>query len=146
MRDSYTPSWTDNRSANPADRGLQLTPQTTAAPLPEECLSHWGLKKSLEFIHKNYTARLCLDDAAAEACLTRCYYSKLFRQVIGVTFQQYVNRLRIAKAKQLLRSCHWCSISRVAHESGFGTLRNFEVTFKRETGHSPSQYRANGSS
>lgn len=102
-----------------------------------------ALDKALRYIQANYSQpSLHLGDVAAIACLTEWYFSRLFHRSSGMTFQQYVIALRTEKAKGLLRSSRW-SISRVALESGFGTLRNFEAHFKRLAGVTPSEYRRN---
>ncbi len=61
---------------------------------------------------------------------------------MGTSFQDYVIRIRVAKAKQLLTETPYHLLTRIATEVGFGSLRNFEGQFKKVTGRPPSEYRA----
>ncbi|MGD2152422.1 MAG: helix-turn-helix transcriptional regulator [Gemmatimonadales bacterium] len=93
MRDSLGGRFEGKGIARSIDADSLESPENLVDPLPGECLSHWGLKRGLEFIHRHYTEKLRLADAASEACLTRCYFSSLFREAMGITFHDYVVRL-----------------------------------------------------
>jgi YesN/AraC family two-component response regulator len=104
-------------------------------------LSHWGIKRAVEFIHQHYQEKLSLAEIAAQACLSKYYFSRLFHRVVGIPYQEYVNAVRIEKAKELLTQTPCSSITQIGYEIGFGGLRNFESHFKKLTGYTPYEYR-----
>ncbi len=110
-------------------------------PVDEASLSHFGIKRAVEYIQQHHSATLDLKQAAAEACLSKFHFSRLFHRVIGMPYQEYLTRIRIEDAKQLLKQTPYLSVTRIAIRVGLGGLRNFEGQFKRLTGLSPSQYR-----
>ncbi len=111
-------------------------------PVQEASLEHRGIKRAVEFIHERYTKRLGLDEVAAEACLSRYHFSRLFHRIVDMSFQDYLVWIRVEKAKQLLSQTPYLSLTRIAYRVGFGSLRNFEGQFKKVTSYCPSEYRA----
>jgi AraC-like DNA-binding protein len=64
----------------------------------------------------------------------------MFRKITGINFTDYVSRLRIERAKNLLLNPN-LRISEIAFEVGFQSLTHFNRVFKRVLGQSPSDYR-----
>ena len=110
-------------------------------PVDEASLPHVGIKRAVEFIHEHRSSPLDLEQAAAAACLSKYYFSRLFHRMVGMPYQEYLTRIRLDDAKQLLRQTPHLTLTRIAVRVGFGSLRNFEGQFKKLTGQSPSQYR-----
>ncbi len=92
------------------------------------------------FIGENYTRKLTRDDIAASVFLSPDYISKIFRSETGVHIKDYVNELRISKAKQLLSDGRR-NVSEVASDVGFDNFSYFSTLFKKSTGVSPSDYK-----
>ena len=111
-------------------------------PVDEASLSHFGIKRAVEFMHERYAKRLDLEEVAAKACLSKYHFSRLFHRIVDMSFQDYLIQIRGEKATQLLRQTPYLSLTRIAHRVGFGSLRNFEGQFKKLTGQSPSECRA----
>ncbi len=111
-------------------------------PVDEASLSHSGIKRAVEFMHERYAKRLDLEEVAAEACLSKYHFSRLFHRMIGTSYQEYVTRVRIEEAKELLKQTPHLPLTRIAVIVGLGSLRNFECQFKKLTGQSPSDCRA----
>ncbi len=109
--------------------------------IDEASLPHLGIKRAVEFIHEHRSSPLDLEQAAAEACLSKYYFSRLFHRMVGMPYQEYLTRLRIEDAKRLLKQTPYLSLTRIAVRVGLGSLRNFEGQFKKLTGQSPSEYR-----
>ena len=107
-------------------------------PVDEASLSHSGIKRAVEYIQQHHSATLDLEQAAGEACLSKFHFSRLFHRVIGIPYQDYLTRVRIEDAKQLLKQTPYLSLTRIAIRVGLGGLRNFEGQFKKLTGQSPS--------
>ncbi len=70
------------------------------------------------------------------------YLRRLFKRVHGCTPIQYLNRLRIGKAKLLIEgnSIHHYTITEIAEKSGFSDVSYFSRVFREHMGFSPSQY------
>jgi AraC-like DNA-binding protein len=68
------------------------------------------------------------------------YFCKLFKKATGLNFTDYVSRVRIEKAKNLLLNPN-LRISEIAFEVGFQSLTHFNRVFKKIIGQSPTQYR-----
>lgn len=88
----------------------------------------------------NLSSNLTLDHLATHLCMNRSSVCVLFRRHFGVTFTEYVNRLRIAKAKQLLLQSS-AGIQSIGYEVGFNTISHFNHTFRNIEGCTPSEFR-----
>ena len=69
--------------------------------------------------------------------MNEAYFSRFFHNVAGVTFSQYLNRIRVTKAVNLLSLSNGAQITDIASACGFSTIRNFNRVFKEVTGFSP---------
>ena len=69
------------------------------------------------------------------------HFSTLFHQEFGETFRDYLGKLRLNHAKELLRTTN-LKIAEVAYQSGFNDPHYFSYTFKKRTGKTPRQFRA----
>ncbi len=92
-------------------------------------------------IKENCTARAILPLLAQKYRLHPTYLSNRFTQVLGVSPAQLQSRFRLERAKELLlmRALH---ISEIAALLGYENSNNFTRFFRRETGATPSEYRA----
>ena len=94
----------------------------------------------LLYANENYKQKCLLRDAISRAGYDYAYLSKLFKKSIGITYNQYVNLLRIQEGKELLKSTNK-TISQIAEECGFSSLRDFDRKFLDFTGTTPTVYR-----
>ena len=92
------------------------------------------------YIHQHFKEPLELSKIAEEVHYSPQYLSKIFHQIMGVTFKEYVTNLRMNYASALIISTDM-SISDICIEAGFGTRRNFTKEFKRIYFYSPTEYR-----
>ena len=69
------------------------------------------------------------------------HFSRTFKKVVGLPYQDYLNGRRITEAKELLRSSAQ-SVSEIALSLGFADPTGFGRIFKKLTGHTPSAYRS----
>jgi AraC-like DNA-binding protein len=100
-----------------------------------------AIAKAREFIDKNLSEPLPLALVARKAGLSESHFCRVFREGTGVTLTDYVNRRRIQWAKkELLKS--ETRISEIAFLIGYQSLSQFNRSFARVTGRSPSQFRA----
>jgi len=68
------------------------------------------------------------------------YFSELFHKTTGMTFTEYVARVRVEKVKHLLANPQ-LQITTIAYDTGFKSLSQFNRVFKRVSGISPREYR-----
>lgn len=81
-----------------------------------------------------------LEHAAQALHVSTFYFCKMFKKTTGMTFTDYLGRVRIERAKALLLD-HNKHISEVAYEIGFGSLSHFNRVFRKVTGRSPTEFR-----
>jgi AraC-like DNA-binding protein len=103
-------------------------------------LQYHKIQKAVSFIDDNYRTDISRDAACGLAGMSPSHFSRTFRKVVGMSYQGYVNRKRIAKAKELLRTSPR-SIAEIAAYVGFADNTGFGRIFKKVTGHTPSAYR-----
>lgn len=105
--------------------------------LPNERLQR--IQPALDFLHTNYDKPLSNDQLAALTSLSTVYFRKLFTAALGISPIQYLHRLRIEKAKELLQS-DYGTLSDVATSVGYPNVFHFSKMFKGITGLSPGAY------
>lgn len=98
------------------------------------------LQLVLEYMSLHYYEPISLDTVAYDLGLSRSYISHIFNTQIGFSFNYYRNTLRIDFAKKLLLSAK-PSITQIAYQCGFESLRSFNRVFKDLVGVSPSHYK-----
>lgn len=91
-------------------------------------------------IERRAAEPLTLDDVAAAVGLSTFHLMRVFRHAIGVTPHQYLMRVRLLRAIDLLRDTQQ-PVTSIAYEAGWSDLSNFTRTFQRDVGCSPGQYR-----
>lgn|SRR5574337_1062554 len=98
------------------------------------------IQQAVRFINDNYKTDIRLPAVAAQAGMSLSHFSRTFKKVMGLSYQEYLNNRRIAKAKKLLRASPK-SISEIAVTLGFADPTGFGRIFKKVTGQTPSVYR-----
>ena len=93
-----------------------------------------------DFIQQNHTNKLALSDVAMQLGYEYNYMSRLFKNTFNMPFSDFVNIYRLETALTLLEKSDK-SITDVAVESGFQSVRNFNVFFKRTMNTTPSEYK-----
>ena len=92
------------------------------------------------YIQKNYSKGITLNSVSRHFHVNPSYLSRIFLEHTGENYLSYVNRIRITKAKELLKTSDK-KIYEVALEIGFNDTYYFSTWFKRLVGESPSNYR-----
>lgn len=93
------------------------------------------------YIHNNYYKDLTVELLSSFFYINRSYLSQLFKEKTGENFVDYLNDIRIAKAKQLLTSTDK-KMYQIAKSIGYSNIKYFFRIFKRKTGFTPGQWRA----
>jgi len=92
------------------------------------------------YIRDRYHERISLDEAARAVNASTRHFCKIFKQATGITFTDYLARVRVEKAKHLLRNPN-LRVSEVAFETGFESISQFNRSFKRIVKRTPTEYR-----
>ncbi|MCJ8013579.1 response regulator transcription factor [Paenibacillus sp. KQZ6P-2] len=104
--------------------------------------SNQNMKRLLDYVQKHYAEALTLSEMAKHFHFNPSYLSSYFAANNKEGFNEYLNRVRIEKAAELLRD-KAASISEISGMVGFSDHSYFCKVFKKFTGLSPSQYRRN---
>jgi AraC-like DNA-binding protein/ligand-binding sensor protein len=99
-----------------------------------------AITKARALIGERFAEELSLGAVAQAVNMSAFYFCKSFRRATGMTFTEYVARIRIEKVKQLLLNPQK-RISEAAYEAGFQSLSQFNRVFRRIAGESPTVYR-----
>ena len=120
-------------------------PGTPAAPgRPPSTVTpsqYHKIQQAVRFINDNYRTDIRLDAVAGEAGMSPAHFSRIFKKVMGLPYQEYLSGRRITKAKNLLRTSAQ-SVTEIAVSLGFADPTGFGRIFKKLTGHTPSAYRS----
>jgi AraC-like DNA-binding protein len=98
------------------------------------------LCRAKDFIREAFAESIDLPTVAAEAEISPWHLLREFRQTFGETPHEYLTRLRIAKAKQLLLVGDR-PVTQICFDVGFTSLGSFSTLFARKVGVSPHGYR-----
>lgn len=93
-------------------------------------------RQLLDTIHQQF-AYITFSEAATLSGYSPAHFSKLFKQLAGMPFSQYLNILKVEKSITMLRSAAPLPITQISLQCGFSTARNFNLVFRRLTGYSP---------
>ena len=99
------------------------------------------IAKAIDYIREHQSEDLSLGQVARAVNTSTFYFCKIFRKAMGINFTDYLSRLRVERAKNLLLNPNH-RISEVAYEVGFQSLTHFNRVFRKILGQSPTEYRA----
>lgn len=96
--------------------------------------------KARQYVNAHLEERITLDDIAAHVSVSPYYFCKVFKQATGMTLTEYVNRRRIEWAKRKLLNPQ-ARVTEVAYDVGYQSLSQFNRSFLKYVGESPSRFR-----
>lgn len=100
------------------------------------------IRQAKAYLERHFMeAELSLNTVAAQANLSASHFSVVFGQETGQTFKEYLTEIRMNKAKELLRMTALRSAD-IAYQVGYNDPHYFSSAFKKNTGYSPSEFRA----
>jgi AraC family transcriptional regulator len=94
-----------------------------------------------DYVHAGLAGSLTLEDLAASIHMSAYHFARTFKATTGETPHAYVTRLRVERARDLLRTCSW-SMPTIARRVGFSNKSHFAAVFLRLTGMSPNRFRS----
>lgn len=120
-------------AAHLSARSNQIVTQEATAEAPV-------ITRARAFIAEHYAEEIALTDVARAVNTSPFYFCKLFKTATGLTFTDYLARVRVETVKQILLNPHK-RVSEAAYEAGFQSLSQFNRVFRRVAGESPTTYR-----
>lgn len=99
-----------------------------------------SIEKAIEYINENYGEKLTLESVAEHIYLSSTYFSRIFNQEMGQSFNGYLNKVRTDKAKALLLNRDM-TLADISATVGFVDQSYFTKVFKKQTGMTPNEYR-----
>lgn len=94
----------------------------------------------LKFIHAHYDQGISLKTLGQQFHVNAIYLGQLFQKEVGVVFSEYLNRYRLEKAKELLKTTHYRA-GEIGKKVGYSDTTYFYKQFKKTVGTTPSEWR-----
>ncbi|WP_342982348.1 response regulator [Ruminococcus sp. 2227st1_E6_2227SCRN_220401] len=111
-----------------------------ASEVTEWKMNSYYLKQILDFVQDHFDQPISLEDVAGHVNLSVGYLSNYFKEKMGMPFTDYLLKLRMEKAKELLAHTNE-KIYRIAERTGYQNSQYFVTVFKKNTGVTPAEYR-----
>ncbi len=112
--------------------------------LIQRCLHHRSTPKNFEyivnFLRENYHTKLRLTDCAQQLHVSYDYFQHKFKEIVGVSPQQFLIEQRLSASERLLQDST-LSCTEIAFRCGFSTSAQFSSLFKKRYGVSPHRFR-----
>lgn len=102
------------------------------------------LRPALEYIHENLDKVPSIEEMSQLSGMSPSYFSRTFRKTMDENFVSYVNRIKVEKAVEMLKTGNK-SINTIAEMLGYTDASYFIKVFKRYTGTTPLAFRRRGS-
>ena len=94
----------------------------------------------MDFCNRHYNEKLSLEYLESELHISKYYISHVINEKVGVSFNDFVNSIRVNEASRLLVNSDK-PIKEISAEVGFSTQRTFDRAFKRQKGETAREYR-----
>ncbi|MHB9292741.1 putative HTH-type transcriptional activator RhaS [Hollandina sp. SP2] len=119
---------------------IRKIPDAESIPGENQTTRDW-VKRIIDYVQEHYHEKISLTDMASSAAYISPYYlSHFFKEKIGVSFLEYVNFVRLKNTISYLSEKHK-KITDIALDCGFGSIKAFNVAFKKQYGVTPRVYR-----
>ena len=107
--------------------------------IPQDFDPNAYLRRALEYVQANYGRELSIRDVASYLSISESYLAKLFKVELKITFLEYLTRVRMRRAMELMRDKNM-PIYEVAERVGYRDYRHFSATFKKLAGVGPKEF------
>lgn len=111
-----------------------------ALPTESNVASRKTISDIVGYINNNYFENITLQSISSKFYISPYYFSRSFKRITGLGFNEYLNNVRIKEAKKMLSSSK-LSITDISSAVGYQSPTNFGRVFMKITGISPTQYR-----
>lgn len=99
-----------------------------------------SIRSAVDYIHQNFSKPLAVGSLANHVQMSVSTFARKFKRETGMSPVAYILRVRLTKAKRLLRSKD-LSITEIAVNCGFSSAAHLTSSFKKQFGMTPSEYR-----
>ncbi|MCE5173446.1 response regulator [Paenibacillus profundus] len=123
------------KAAQSEENGAAETYQIESA---QECQRF--IQEAVDYIQQNYKDKLTLQMVASHVYMNAQYFSRIFKRELGVTYTDYVNKLKIAHACKLLETTGYPAY-RISTECGFTDPSYFNRVFYKQMNMTPKEYK-----
>jgi AraC-like DNA-binding protein len=103
-------------------------------------LRDFYIQEAINYMEQNYQRDLTVEELAEVCKLNRSYFSKLFKESMGCPPQEFLIRMRLSKATELLRNSD-SSIGNISQSCGYPNQLHFSRAFKKRYGVPPREWR-----
>ena len=104
-------------------------------------LKDFYIQEAINFMERNYPREITVEEVADVCKLNRSYFSKIFKENVGCPPQEFLIRLRLTKAADLMKGTG-SSIGAIAAQCGYPNQLHFSRAFRKRYGLSPREWRA----
>ncbi len=104
-------------------------------------LRDFYIQEAITFMEHNYSRELTVEELADVCKLNRSYFSKIFKESMGCPPQEFLIRLRLSKAADLMKGTG-SAIGSIAAQCGYPNQLHFSRAFRKRYGLSPREWRA----
>lgn len=101
--------------------------------------SREAIERAMHYIRKNYRRELSLEELSRTVHMSSHYFSRLFKEVTGLSYVEYLTGIRLECAKELLQKGGG-SMKQICIKVGYGDPNYFSRIFKKHVGQTPTEY------
>lgn len=101
---------------------------------------HAKIEQAKQFIERNFDRKITLQDVAGQVCLSPKYFSRIYKDIAGQSFNAYRLSVKTAKACELLKKSDY-TVSAIAESLGYQNLESFIRMFEKQMDTTPTAYR-----
>ena len=103
-------------------------------------IKEFYIREAINFIERNFEKPISVDDLAQQCNLNRHYFSRLFKEQVNISPQQFIIQYRLSEACELLKNTNK-TLQEIAEAVGYSNQFNFSTAFKRHYQQSPTKWR-----
>ncbi|MEU8124835.1 AraC family transcriptional regulator [Spirillospora sp. NPDC049024] len=105
--------------------------------------SDQAVERVVRAMYENFGEQLTMDDMARTALFSKFHFSRVFRQVTGISPGRFLSAVRLQEAKRLLLSTS-LTVAEISNRVGYTSVGTFSTRFKNSVGVPPTLYRQSG--
>ena len=110
--------------------------------LQNPVIDQLDIEEIIEYMHQNFGEKLSIDRLAKHINMSKSHFIRIFKKEVKLTPSEYLMKIRMDKAKKLLRSKSK-TVTEVALQCGFNSNSHFSSYFSKQMGITPSEYQNN---
>lgn len=117
---------------------MRTASRNVSAKAAEKSLG--AVEAAKAYIQNNYSRDISLDEVSQKVNISPYYFSKIFKEDVGEGFVEYLTKIRMDKAKELLTTTEY-SMKEICSMVGYADPNYFSRSFKKNVGVTPTEYK-----